>query len=309
MSRAETGGRGAALVPDLHDAALDGELRAVASEVEAHLDRMPQHLRTICRRDPRRWRRGPGMAVYLPFWLDDALAGGSGRREARRMAVANRYGQLFCLLQDDVLDQDAGAPMELLLPLDDLFLRFVRGYQGLFRAEHPFWECFETYWQEYLEALARERLRHRRPDAYDEEDLLWLGRKFSPIKICAAATAFAAQRLDALARLENALETLHVGYQLLDDLRDWRDDLRHGIWTRPLVLAHWAGCSGSADVERVLSGDGVLPAVVEEATEHLEAALRLLDDLELPVLEGWVRALVGRARWIADGASGSSWWR
>jgi hypothetical protein len=286
------------LVPNLHDPSLDDECRAVAAEVEAYLDGLPTNLRAIWRRDPRTSRRGPGMAVYLPFWLESALGDGRLRHEARRMAVANRHGQLFCLLRDGILDQDADASPELLLPLDDLFLRFVRGYQGLFPADHPFWGRFEEYWQEYLEALAREKLRHARPRSYDDDDFLWLGRKFSPIKICAAGMVFAARRPGALARLEAALETFHVGYQLLDDLRDWREDLRHESWTWPLTLARRevAGSSRAEDMEKVLGPDGIATEVVEKATDHLEESLSILGDLELPVLKDWVRRTVGRVR-------------
>jgi uncharacterized protein len=282
----------------LHDANLDDEVRLVVDAFESFLGELPENLRRLTRATPLWARRGAGLSHYLPFWLNTTLAGGRLQSEAHQMALANRFGQFFCLLQDGVIDQDTESSPAILLPLNALFLQFVHGYQYLFPANHPFWSYFERYWQEYLEALAREKLRHGRPLRYEPDDFLWLGRKFSPVKICAAGMALLANRLDSLPAIEQIVEQLQTGYQMLDDLRDWREDLARDHWTWPLTLAHGrsAGWLSPADAERLLWRERVAVPVLEAAIQYFERADQLAIDYSLRTLHQWIEQLIQDAR-------------
>jgi len=283
----------ARLVPErrLHDSAHDAEVEAVVGEFDRAVAEMPANLRALLLESPLSRLRGAGLSHYLPFWLDVAFSGGGRRAEARRMALANRFGQVFCLLQDAVVDRAPGGSPALVLPLDLLFLRCVRGYQEIFEASHPFWPFFDRYWREYLEALAWEqRQRTGRPTPFDDESFARMAHKFSPAKLCVAAMALLADRADAVAPLEALVDDLQIAAQIADDLNDWRDDLEAGLWTWPLTLV--AAKSGArlepAEVERRLFNDALALEPLACAGGALDRARALAGGLGLTALASWL---------------------
>jgi hypothetical protein len=64
--------------------------------------------------------------------------------------------------------------------------------------------------------------------AWGEEDLLILGQRGAPLKICAAAACLLAQRAELIPQLESTLDHLLIGAVLLDHALDWAEDLAAG---------------------------------------------------------------------------------
>jgi hypothetical protein len=283
--------------PPLRDAAVDDEVRAVIASFDRHVDGLPEHLRQLAMTSPAWHRRGAGLSHYLPFWLDEALSEGRLRSAARQMALANRFGQFFCLLRDVVIDRGDSEHFGVLLPADALFFQFVYRYQLLFPVDEPFWQYFERYWTEYLNALAWEQRSCRRPRRYDHGDAVWWARKLSPIKICCAGMALLARRGEVLPNLEGLIDDLHIGWQVWDDLQDWEEDLSQGHWTWPLSLARERlhGPPSVAEVQHQLWSEGVAWTVVDFARGHLARALRQAEQLNLPVLRHWIESFVRHA--------------
>jgi radical SAM protein with 4Fe4S-binding SPASM domain len=284
--------------PPLRDPEVDDEVTAVVASFDLQVAGWPDHLRKLARTSPAWQLRGAGLSHYLPFWLDTALARGRLRGAAQQMALANRFGQFFCLLQDAVIDRSDSEPAGVLLPGDALFFQFVHRYQSLFSADEPFWRYFERYWTEYLDALAWEVRCCRRPRRSDRGDAIWRARKLSPIKICCAGMALLARRPEVLPGLEALIDELHAGWQLWDDLQDWEDDLSRGHWTWPLALARERlhGAPLADDVEAQLWSEGVAATVVGVACEHLDRALRWSEQLDLPALRDWIERFIRDAQ-------------
>ncbi len=276
--------------PPLRDTEFDAEVSAAADALQQHTTALPDQLRELARNSPAWSKRGDGLSQYLPFWLDKALTAGRLRTAARQMALANRFGQFFCLLQDEIVDQAADAWTASMLPADTLFFQFVRGYQSLFAAEHVFWHYFERFWYEYLDALAWEKRCCGRPHRYEQDDFTRLGRKFSPLKICCVGICLLGGRTDVLPALEELVEVLNAGYQLLDDLSDWQEDFARQHWTWPLALVREKskGVLSIDDVERLLWSEGLARSVADLATDYLERAEHQARQLGLAELAGWI---------------------
>jgi len=284
------------------DPSLASEILKVLDQSQQHLDSLPFDLEAIATSSSIWKEIGPGLGVFLPFWLDEEFAQGNLIAEARQMALANRFGQIFCLVQDSVIDRDPRTKPEILILLNDFFFQFVHIYQQVFPSSHPFWGYFYKFWQEYLEALAREKVRHNnRNNPYTPEDFLWIGRKMSPLKICVAGMALLADRKEAIPVLSAMIEGLHAGYQLLDDLRDWRDDLDTGSYTYLLSLLEIRPSRASRDgrsvipsldeVQRQLQCGGVAVTVLEKASDFLSDSLLVSSDYSLPKLKVWMREI------------------
>jgi hypothetical protein len=275
------------------DPDFDREVGAVIETFDRQVSRLPAHLRDLADLTPLWRRRGAGLSHYLPFWLDRALTGGRLHDVAFVTALANRYGQFFCLIQDGVIDED-GTPPTILLLVDALFLHFLRAHQSLFPADHPFWLRFDSYWIEYLAALAWEKRQRACVDGFATKDIRTLAHKFSPVKISVTAIAYRADRLDALPALEELIESLQIGCQLLDDLEDWESDLLHDSRTWPLSLARQkkGGRLTVPEAENLLWREGIALAMLEKAIEFLDIAEARAKALGIAPLSRYINELI-----------------
>jgi hypothetical protein len=103
----------------------------------------------------------------------------------------------------------------------------VRHYQALFPSDSRFWALVERYWAEWGEAALWEPEQGPTRRPFDQESLRRAARKAAPLKICPSGIALLAGRAELIPALEEAVDMMHVTMQLLDDLHDWREDLRH----------------------------------------------------------------------------------
>lgn len=288
----------------LFDIPLKKEMLSVAEQFSHYISTLPSELRDLTKASSLWKERGAGLSHFLPFWLNQEFSGGDFLPEARQMALANRFGQIFCLIQDGVIDKHAGTKPEILILLNALFFRFLYGYQKLFPASHTFWTYFEKYWQEYLQALAWEKAHHHERIApYTHEDFLWLGRKFSPVKICCAGMALLSGREEEIPCLSNSIEHLHVGYQLLDDVEDWPEDIENRDYTYLLTLVHLKDQQGNQEVplppeeieKRFWSG-GLAGELFQKAIDLLTLSLQDISHLSLPAFKKRIKKLQRETR-------------
>jgi radical SAM protein with 4Fe4S-binding SPASM domain len=288
--------------------ALDQEVAGVILEFSKYVEGLPKELQSLTATPL--WReRGEGLSHWLPFWLNLEFAGGALLPQARQMALANRFGQMFCLLQDGVIDGDTRIKPNILMLIDTFFFHFVHGYQNIFSSTHPFWIFFESYWQDYLQALAWEWVQHHGcVSPYTLEDFAWLGRKFSPVKICCTGMAMLANRDDEIPHLEAAIDHCQRGYQILDDLKDWKEDLEKGNYTYPLTLVHLLHATETGEklpveeVDRFLWTKGIGQDVLSQAIELFTQAEQDIAHLSLLGFNAMIRDLESKARQWAEQA-------
>jgi uncharacterized protein len=287
------------------DLLVEQEVADITEEFSHYVEALPTELKGLTAATSLWQERGAGLSHPIPFWLNQEFADGDLLSEARQMVVANRFGEIFCFLQDGVIDRHPGTKPEILILLNAFFFRFLHGYQKLFPASHCFWTYFEEYWQEYLQAMAWEKkYHHRRIAPYNDDDLYWMGRKLSPIKICCAGMALLAKREEQIPHLSQMIEHLQTGYQLLDDLNDWSEDMANGDCTYPITLAHLRSAQKIDDkllsiqeVEKVLWTEGLAIEVFRKAMDFLSLSLQDISHLSLPELKAWIRKIHETAEW------------
>ena len=135
----------------------------------------------------------------LPRWLGDAF--GLQSDVSHALMLSNVYGLAYIRLQDDLvdgdLDQASRGPAILLATA--LYHQWMWQYVQLFEATSPFWGHFERFVAQWLRAT----LDSNRPPASDsrsptEEDLLRLGERGAPLKICCVGACLLADREAAI---------------------------------------------------------------------------------------------------------------
>lgn len=163
--------------------------------------------------------------LALPFWVGEAFD--IDIHICRQIALANIFGLLHFITQDHLTDFDftkkeiPGYVISGTLYLQQMFAN----YQPFFPPLSPFWYLLNKYWLEWAESTAWEQ-KVRSTYSFLEEDLLKAARKAAPLKICTSGLALLGHRQDLIPILEEAIDKMHMVFQMSDDLVDMADDLK-----------------------------------------------------------------------------------
>jgi hypothetical protein len=257
--------------------------------------------------------------VYLlPFWLKDAFD--LDQDTCRLIAQAHIFAAFYFLTQDQVMDAGPEEYKGHLLPQGTLFfLDAMAPYRSLFDSDSPFWTFLEKYISELAESVCWEREQHwGQAKEYKKGDLLRLARKAAPLKTPCAAMSLLAGRQEDIGPLEKMVDHVLVALQLMDDLRDWREDLARGNYTYFLtrvMVAQGIPLSSSlteTDVRKALVAGSVLEEVLGLAIEYSQRALESILALHVPYLKKYIAFLdqdycqlvedirAERTRWIQE---------
>ena len=212
------------VVKSLYGAALAGEPAELAEFGARLLDRLA----------PPNWT----LEWSLPGWLGSVH--GLDTSTIADLTLANVFGLAYIKLQDDLLDGEVGGDdrQAALLLSSVLHRKWLLVYSGLFPGGSLFWRYFEQYMTQWVRATWVSRHEHSKPwTAWGEEDLLILGHRGAPLKICAAAACLLAQRAELIPQLESALDHLLIGAVLLDHALDWVKDLTAGRYNAFVAYA------------------------------------------------------------------------
>jgi hypothetical protein len=212
------------VVKSLYGAALAGEPSVLAECGSRLLDRI----------SPPNWT----LEWSLPGWLGSVY--GLDTSTIADLTLADVFGLTYIKLQDDLLDGEVGGDhrQAALLLSSVLHRKWLLVYSGLFPEGSLFWSYFEQYMTQWVRATWTSHQQHSKPwAAWGEADLLILGQRGAPLKICAAAACLLAQRAELIPQLESALDHLLIGAVLLDHALDWTGDLAAGRYNAFVAYA------------------------------------------------------------------------
>lgn len=204
---------------------------------------------------------------------------------------------------DDVIDYAATDPTAArrLPAVAVMFAEAYRGFAGLFGGNPPFWDAVRAYFADYVDALAAEaRIAHddQAWTACTVDDALAIVRgKNGLVRLVDAALA-------ALAGCEQrggdrVLLEWFAAEQMLDDLNDWREDVRDRN-VSVLLRGAWPTRPDPADLETVglrLYREGHVEQVLALAERLARDAAALAREREGAAL---VALIDGRADAIAQ---------
>jgi hypothetical protein len=200
-------------------------------------------------------------------------------------AAAARLYAGAILLADPVVDGVGTASVHL-FRIMALQSEALRALQRLFPPDARFWERLQKYTAGYMSACLDESAfcGGRRPWS-ELTDPRAVGIALQKNGVSHAVLAGLAE-LDgddaALARLSSALDDFNFATQMLDDVQDWKDDLRRGIPSvllRPVLADGPVRPSQEAALDRYIAEagrrlyyEGHLIAVLERAIDALRRA-------------------------------------
>ncbi|MEF2967617.1 hypothetical protein V3851_17450 [Paenibacillus sp. M1] len=164
------------------------------------------------------------ICYLLPFWLERTAGHRAG--DSRRLAVANILGMMYYHLIDACMDEPEPTATRRLPLAEMIHLEFLRYYTGIFPGDSSFWAYYGKYVSEWAEAVSQEA-----GSDYLHDNPVLMGRKAAPVKLSVAGSMLRAEGGEThISRLEQAVDTVLVTLQLLDDWEDWEKDLQEGSY-------------------------------------------------------------------------------
>lgn len=278
-------------------------LRSIQRQFDELVETFPTELRAaIIRPYDRDDFDSPGRLslMALPFWVGERLS--VPHQASRDMAVGNLF-LLHCFQSFDfIVDGDRpDTSNRAQVVLGNLcYLQVLRHYQPYFPAGSSFWKRMEKYWYEWGESILWEveEIGTRRPIA--EKHLQRAAHKAAALKICPTGLALLAGQPDLIPILEQSVDLMHTIMQLVDDLKDWREDLQHHRYNAFLGLLaadqHMAGghMLTQEDVAEAFGSD-VLERYVRVIRDYADRARTRISTLGIEPWAGMIDRLVGDA--------------
>ncbi len=226
--------------------------------------------------------------VCLPYWLTDAMSCHHPLNVIRALALGNLYGTSYILVQDRIIDRQSNLLPDVnesraLLVSNHLYYKWIKEYQRVFPAPSRFWLLFEKYLVEYTNSILWEKQEHwGKLHDFAETDLKYLGQKLSPLKISGAGMCLLNNRTEWIPLLSQLIEQYHIGYQLADDVSDWREDLRNRNYTYYLTQIHKTASApalSEQEIDGILLASTITNEVLEKSTLHYLKAREIAKQL------------------------------
>jgi len=163
------------------------------------------------------------ICYLLPFWLKEPAD--IDLADCRRIAAANILGMLYYQLVDAAMDEPDSAKTGRLPMAQLIHLEFIQMYQRYFPGNSPFWAYHQKYVAEWAEAVSREAVSD-----YFYDDPVKMAHKAAPVKLSVAGAMLLAERGELIPQIEQAVDTVLITLQLLDDWDDWEKDLKENSY-------------------------------------------------------------------------------
>jgi hypothetical protein len=282
----------------VHD--FDSDIAYVLEECEKRVLSYPSNIRAQGHRYLEKLHllkdknQSGGFCYLMPFWLMNTFK--IERDICRNIASGNVFGLLYFMSQDDVMDNFSDKANASILPLSSLFFTdFISSYRSLFPVDSIFWSYFDRYMREWAESVVWERENHWGTAAeYSEEDLIKLSRKAAAMKIPFAALCVLSDRLQEIESFSKMMDYDQIVYQMIDDWRDWKEDLKRGSYTYLLVQAmKYCKLQDASQLTEghvknaVFMGDAG-EKVFEMAKNYNRLSLESIDHIDSPYLKSYI---------------------
>jgi len=203
---------------------------SIQQQYEALLDTFPLELRPdMIRSYSHDDFNSPGLLslVALPFWVGNSLH--LSNDICRDMAVGNLFLLHSFQSFDFVIDGDRpNTSTRSLIVLGSLcHMQVMDHYRPYFPSSSKFWERLEAYWQEWAESILWEAKEGASQLPFSENALFLTAHKSAALKMCPTGLALLAEQPNLIPMFEQAIDLMHATMQLIDDLKDWREDWQH----------------------------------------------------------------------------------
>jgi hypothetical protein len=166
-------------------------------------------------------------------WLFSEVFPGIDREQLDELCIVAQLGAESLIQMDKVMDGHLGPTSEVMLAVILLGGQYklaesIRRLARIIDGKSPFWGRFDDLFREYIYVTLEEKaMRSQEVPTLAEMERLGRG-KAALSKTITAAMAEISERKDFLPALDRSQDLFSTGYQLYDDVKDWRWDYENG---------------------------------------------------------------------------------
>lgn len=237
---------------------------------------------------------GNNLYTYFPFLFADPFPE-LNKKQLRKISLMSLLYLYHLLLQDTVMDEQAAASRPAILLSNAYNLEALSILDELFRPRRLPLDYIRRLHKRYGTAILLEGKYHTGViNQYQPRDSFRiLSGKSSMAKLIIISLCTLSGREEYMEPLERSFDYYYVADQLLDDFRDWKDDLKNGRYTY-LLTRVITGCKLE---ERVREGDdktkidlvgkelyfsGAAETYLHEIRHYWEQAKRSVREIDCP---------------------------
>lgn len=243
---------------------------------------------------------GGNLYTYFPFLFLETFPA-LDKEVFGKLSLMSLLYVHHIIITDSLLDDEHNLPRESILVSNACSLRALEVLTGLFgRKPFPWREMTELH-QQYSQATALEK---ERPGgemlSYSFQDLMSrLSRKSAMAKLIPLALCSLSGRRSYLGPLNGSFDLYYLSEQLVDDFRDWKEDLAAGRYSYLLTsVLNKCGIRGKVEglepdgvaevVGKHMYLSGVAEGYLAQAIDYCEQAKDRVRGLACP---RWIRFL------------------
>ncbi len=214
--------------------------------------------------------------LSVPLWAIDCAGGAEtvGDGMLADVVGASVVGYHGVRLQDDLIDEQAGDPIMVML-LSAVALSHADGLLARHVQDHRFWDAHSEIMGGYADAMQFERLLRSDPETYDATAFDRVLRRSRPLAIPGLAILARAGEWELAGRFEELVRHAARAVQMANDLRDAPTDLENENHTWVLSSLGVVPGSGSFEQSLISGFDAVVRLVDDELQTVADMALSL----------------------------------
>ncbi|MFW9874390.1 MAG: SPASM domain-containing protein [Candidatus Thorarchaeota archaeon] len=234
--------------------------------------------------------------ILLPYWLLEFVENIPSLNKIRALSLGNLFGSLYCLTQDNLMDKKLDQNAQPLLNI--YYYKWLKEYGKVFSSQSHFWLLFEKYLIEYCDSIYWEKREHwGKVTTFSEKDFKFLGKKAAPLKMCCSAICLMDNKLSRIPEFSQMIDDYHVGFQLADDIADWKEDLAAENFTYLLLLIHnqfGKNFMTEKKINQVLKATDLIERVLEKSYYYYKKSLEQCKKLNCPPLEQYIKRTMNK---------------
>jgi hypothetical protein len=239
-------------------------------------------------------RNGANLYTYFPFLFIETFPE-IGKQRLRRLSLMGLLYTLHIVIADSLIDRKDSLPPETILVSNACCLGAHEILTQLFGARPVPWRQIKRLHQQYSLANTLEKQRHYQAlREYRPQDLLTiLSRKSAMAKLIPLTLCALADRPEHLKPLMRSFDMYYASEQLVDDFRDWKQDLKAGrysyLLTRVMTACNLRPYIEAASADQVIERvgksfylSGLAESYLNEAITYCEKARKAVEAITCP---------------------------